>query len=126
MTGSAVASRKDEPVQIFVSYSTADEHWATWMAWELEAAGYRAMLQAWDFVPGTNFIEFMDRGVSRSAAVVAVLSPSYVDSPYGRLEWQAALQADRGNPTGRLVTVRVEECRSTDCSASLPTSTWSA
>ena len=111
MTGSAVASRKDEPVQIFVSYSTADEHWATWMAWELEAAGYRAMLQAWDFVPGTNFIEFMDRGVSRSAAVVAVLSPSYVDSPYGRLEWQAALQADRGNPTGRLVTVRVEECR---------------
>jgi len=111
MTGSAVASRKDEPVQIFVSYSTADEHWATWMAWELEAAGYRAMLQAWDFVPGTNFIEFMDRGVSRSAAVVAVLSPRYVDSPYGRLEWQAALQADRGNPTGRLVTVRVEECR---------------
>jgi WD40 repeat protein/uncharacterized protein YjbI with pentapeptide repeats len=111
MSGSAVTSTTDEPIQIFVSYSSADEHWATWMAWELEAAGYRAMLQAWDFVPGTNFIEFMDRGVSRSAAVIAVLSPRYVDSPYGRLEWQAALQADQGNPTGRLVTVRVEECR---------------
>src|SRR5215469_14349917 len=101
----------DGPVQVFVSYSPADERWATWIAWELEAAGYRAMLQAWDFVPGTNFIEFMDRGVSRSAAVVAVLSQRYVDSPYGRLEWQAALQADKGNPTGRLVTVRVEDCQ---------------
>ena len=111
MSGSAVASRTDGPIQIFVSYSTADERWATWMAWELENAGYRAMLQAWDFVPGTNFIEFMDRGVSRSAAVVAVLSQRYVDSPYGRLEWQAALQADKGNPTGRLVTVRVEDCQ---------------
>ena len=111
MSGSAVASRTDGPIQIFVSYSSADERWATWMAWELETAGYRAMLQAWDFVPGTNFIEFMDRGVSRSAAVVAVLSQRYVDSPYGRLEWQAALQADKGNPTGRLVTVRVEDCQ---------------
>src|SRR6185437_1873015 len=111
MSGSAVASRTDGPIQIFVSYSSADERWATWMAWELENAGYRAMLQAWDFVPGTNFIEFMDRGVSRSAAVVAVLSQRYVDSPYGRLEWQAALQADKGNPTGRLVTVRVEDCQ---------------
>ena len=111
MSGSAVASRTDGPIQIFVSYSSADERWATWVAWELETAGYRAMLQAWDFVPGTNFIEFMDRGVSRSAAVVAVLSQRYVDSPYGRLEWQAALQADKGNPTGRLVTVRVEDCQ---------------
>src|SRR5689334_4069352 len=111
MSGSAVASRTDGPIQIFVSYSSADERWATWMAWELETAGYRAMLQAWDFVPGTNFIEFMDRGVSRSAAVVAVLSQRYVDSPYGRLEWQAALQAAKGNPTGRLVTVRVEDCQ---------------
>ena len=83
------------------------------MAWELEAAGYRTMLQAWDFVPGTNFIDFMDRGLSQAAAVVAVLSQHYVNSTYGRLEWQAALRADPGNPgnpPGRLITVRVEDC----------------
>ncbi|HSV66943.1 MAG TPA: toll/interleukin-1 receptor domain-containing protein [Mycobacteriales bacterium] len=49
----------------FFSYSPADERWATWIAWELETAGYTIMLQAWDFVPGTNFIEFMDRGSAR-------------------------------------------------------------
>ena len=99
----------DGPVQVFVSYSPADERWATWIAWELEAAGYRTMLQAWDFVPGTNFIDFMDRGVSEAAAVVAVLSQHYQNSRYGRLEWQAALRAEPDNPSARLIPVRVDE-----------------
>jgi WD40 repeat protein len=98
------------PVQLFVSYSPADERWATWIAWELEAAGYRTVLQAWDFVPGTNFIEFMDRGLTESIAVVAVLSQHYLKSRYGRMEWQTALRADPGNPASRLIPVRVEEC----------------
>jgi WD40 repeat protein/3',5'-cyclic AMP phosphodiesterase CpdA len=98
------------PIQVFVSYSPADERWATWIAWQLEAAGYRTMLQAWDFVPGTNFIDFMDRGLSQASAVVAVLSKQYLKSTYGRLEWQVALRADPTNPPGRLITVRVEDC----------------
>jgi WD40 repeat protein/3',5'-cyclic AMP phosphodiesterase CpdA len=109
MNRQAGAKGTDGPVQIFVSYSPADERWATWIAWELEAAGYRTMLQAWDFVPGTNFIEFMDRGVSEAAAVVAVLSRHYQTSRYGRLEWQAALRGDPDNPSGRLIPVRVDD-----------------
>ncbi|HEX2297797.1 MAG TPA: toll/interleukin-1 receptor domain-containing protein, partial [Pseudonocardiaceae bacterium] len=99
----------NRPIDFFVSYSPADERWATWIAWELEAAGYTTMLQAWDFVPGTNFIDFMDRGVSEASVVISVLSRNYLASRYGRLEWQAALRAD---PDGinRLVTVRVEDC----------------
>ena len=61
---------------LFVSYTPADEDWASWIAWELESAGYRVVLQAWDFVPGTNFVDFMDRGVAGAAAVIAVLSRS--------------------------------------------------
>ncbi|GII54047.1 hypothetical protein Pth03_24360 [Planotetraspora thailandica] len=102
--------REDERTEIFVSYSPADERWAAWIAWQLETAGYRTMLQAWDFVPGTNFIDFMDRGVSEADLVVAVLSRNYLQSRYGRLEWQAALRADPDNPSNKLVTVRVEDC----------------
>ena len=109
MNRRAGATGTDGPVQIFVSYSPADERWATWIAWELEAAGYRTMLQAWDFVPGTNFIDFMDRGLSEAAAVVAVLSRHYQNSRYGRLEWQAALRADPDNPSGRLIPVRIDD-----------------
>ncbi|GAA0392469.1 hypothetical protein GCM10009530_49710 [Microbispora corallina] len=102
--------REDARTEIFISYSPADERWATWIAWQLEAAGYRTMLQAWDFVPGTNFIDFMDRGVSEADLVVAVLTRNYLQSRYGRLEWQAALRADPDNPSNKLVTVRLEDC----------------
>ncbi|MFF4589952.1 TIR domain-containing protein [Streptomyces sp. NPDC001388] len=97
------------PLDFFVSYSPADERWASWIAWTLEEAGYRTVLQAWDFVPGTNFVDFMDRGVSESAAVIAVLSRNYERSRYGRMEWQAALRADPDVPERRLITVRVED-----------------
>ncbi|MEU4732480.1 TIR domain-containing protein, partial [Streptomyces sp. NPDC023588] len=93
----------------FISYSPADEPWAAWIAWTLEEAGYRTVVQAWDFVPGTNFIDFMDRGVSESVAVIAVLSRHYERSTYGRMEWQAALRASPESPERRLLTVRVDE-----------------
>ncbi|WP_043911060.1 TIR domain-containing protein [Kitasatospora griseola] len=97
------------PIDFFISYSPADERWASWIAWTLEEAGYRAFLQAWDFVPGTNFVDFMDRGITESAAVIALLSRHYERSRYGRMEWQAALRADPDAPERRLVTVRIED-----------------
>ncbi|GAB2817614.1 hypothetical protein GCM10022221_14330 [Actinocorallia aurea] len=95
---------------VFVSYNPADERWAAWIAWELEDAGYRTMMQAWDFVPGTNFIDFMDRGVSEAQVVVAVLSRHYLRSRYGRMEWQAAIRASPDDPSAKLITVRLEDC----------------
>lgn len=96
--------------QIFVSYTPADEDWASWISWELESVGYQVTLQAWDFIPGTNFVELMDRGVADATVVIAVLSQSYLSSRFGRLEWQAALLANPDNPSAKLVTVRVREC----------------
>ncbi|WP_196278919.1 TIR domain-containing protein [Catellatospora vulcania] len=103
--------RSNPLLDFFISYSPMDEAWAVWIAWELEVAGYRVMLQAWDFVAGSNFIEFMDRGVSQSGAVIAVLSENYLRSRYGRMEWQAALRSSPDAPEQRLITVRIEECR---------------
>ncbi|TDF48456.1 TIR domain-containing protein [Streptomyces sp. WAC05374] len=103
------AGRRATELDFFISYSPADEAWASWIAWTLEEAGYRTVVQAWDFVPGSNFIDFMDRGVSESAAVIAVLSRHYERSTYGRMEWTAALRADPETPERRLLTVRVDD-----------------
>ena len=38
-------------VDFFISYTSADRAWAEWIAWQLEAAGFTTLLQAWDFRP---------------------------------------------------------------------------
>ncbi len=40
----------DNQVDFFISYTGSDEAWATWVAHQLETAGYRVLIQAWDFV----------------------------------------------------------------------------
>ncbi|RJQ67104.1 TIR domain-containing protein [Pseudonocardiaceae bacterium YIM PH 21723] len=106
MTSMERSGRSGQPIDFFISYSPADERWATWLAWQLELEGYRTLIQAWDFLPGTNFIDFMDRGVRESTIVLAVLSRNYLTSRYGTMEWQAALRTD----PGKLMTVRIQDC----------------
>ena len=45
----------------FISYTQTDRAAAEWIAWQLEAAGYSVLLQAWDFQPGQNFVLATDR-----------------------------------------------------------------
>src|SRR5690242_20468295 len=82
----------------FVSYTQADRAWAEWIAWILEEDGHKVLVQAWDFVPGSNWIQGMQAGVARAERTIAVLSPAYLDSAYGTAEWEAAWASD---PAGR-------------------------
>ncbi len=94
----------------FVSYQQADRGWAEWIAWQLENAGHSALLQAWDFVPGTNWITLMQDGVTRSARVIAVLSDAYIGSVFGAAEWQAIWALDPAGAARRVIPVRVADC----------------
>jgi hypothetical protein len=76
----------------------------------LEDAGYTALLQDWDFVPGTNWIKLMQDGVGSSARVIAVLSPAYIGSVFGAAEWQAIWAHDPGGTKRRVIPVRVTDC----------------
>jgi hypothetical protein len=94
----------------FVSYCREDRAWAEWIAWELENAGFRVLVQAWDAVPGTNWPALVADGAARGGRLVAVLSPPYLSSVMGTAQWQAVWAAD---PTGLdrlLVPVRVADC----------------
>ena len=94
-------------VDLFVSYTAADRAWAEWIAWQLEAAGYQVLLQAWDFRPGDNFIQRMDQALAEADRVLAVLSPRYFASAYATDEWTAAL-VRRAGEADRLLPVRIE------------------
>jgi hypothetical protein len=94
----------------FVSYTQADRAWAEWIAWVLEEDGHRVLVQAWDFVPGSNWIQGMQAGVAGAARTIAVLSPDYLKSSYGSAEWQIAWAGDPGGEQRKLLVVRVAEC----------------
>ena len=98
-------------VDVFVSYTSADRPWAEWIAWELEAAGYSTLIQAWDFGAGSNFVMEMHQAARVATRTVAVLSPAFLASPYAAPECAAAFREDPTGAQRKLVPVRVRECK---------------
>ncbi|MCM3882285.1 TIR domain-containing protein, partial [Frankia sp. R82] len=96
--------------RFFVSYTGVDREWAEWIAWMLEDAGHEALIQAWDFGPGSHFVGEMQRALSGDRRTVAVLSAAYLTSVFASEEWQAAWAADPAGMQRLLLVVRVEDC----------------
>jgi serine/threonine protein kinase len=97
----------------FISYNGADQRWAEWIAWQLEEAAYSVILQAWDFLPGSNFVVQMDRALTLAPRMIAVLSPQYLSSLYTQPEWAAAFRHDPKGEQSLLIPVRVQPCEVT-------------
>ena len=93
----------------FISYTTADEPWAEWIASVLEAAGYTTKIQAWDFRPGQNFVVEMHQAAVGSDRTIAVMSPDFLRSLYAMAEWATAFAADPDGTKGKLIPVLVRE-----------------
>jgi tetratricopeptide (TPR) repeat protein len=96
-------------IDLFVSYTAADRRWAQWIAWQLEQDGYTTRIQAWDFGPGSDFIEQMQQAVIHTERTIVVLSPAYLESRFGGAEWHAVFTKDPTGEQGLLVPVRVAE-----------------
>lgn len=108
--GVAVDQQPAPQWHFFISYTALNRDWAEWIAWQLEAAGYRVLIQAWDFVPGAHWMSRMTDGVRGSERVLVVLSHAYLESVYGRAEWESAFQQDPGGFTRKVIPIRVEDC----------------
>ncbi len=97
--------------EIFISYTQLDRAWAEWIAWVLEAGRISIVMQQWDFVPGSNFVIEMHRALVRSKKVIIILSPEYLASQFGTLEWSVGLAEDPMSFARKVVPVRVRECK---------------
>jgi TIR domain len=103
----------------FVSYTKTDKAWAEWIAWTLEAAGYSTVIQAWDFLAGSNFVLEMQRAAIEANRTIAVLSQKYLESTFTQPEWAAAFAQDPQGKTRKLIPVRVAPCELTGILASI-------
>jgi hypothetical protein len=95
----------------FISYNQADKGWAEWIAWQLEAAGFKVVIQAWDFRQGGNFVLDMQRAMEEARRTLIVLSPDFLASKFTAPEWAAAFAQDPTGSEGRLLPVRVRKCK---------------
>lgn len=94
----------------FISYNKADQLWAEWIAWQLEAAGHSVVLQTWDFRPGSNFALEMHDAAQTAARTIAVLSPDFLRSSYTQAEWAVAFARDPSARHGVLLPIKVRDC----------------
>jgi hypothetical protein len=98
-------------IDFFISYNSRDKHWAEWICWQLEDAGYSTVIQAWDFRPGANFVVEMQDALTKASRILAVLSPNYLESSFAFAEWAAAFAHDPRGTARKFVPVRVEGCQ---------------
>ncbi len=98
----------------FITYAEPDEESAVWIAWQLEKDDrYQTIIQAWDFLPGTDFVLEMDRAAKQSARTIAVLSESYLKSLYTQREWAEAFRKSVESGENALIVVRIGKCELT-------------
>jgi len=98
----------DDKRDFFVSYTRVDQSQAEWIAWVLEEAGYSVFVQAWDMLPGQDFVQRMNLG-SQCGRTIAVLSPEYHNSDYCMAEWNAAVAVDTSGNKRKLIGVRIAD-----------------
>jgi hypothetical protein len=88
---------------VFVSYSSGDSAFAEVAAKQLRERGIDVWLDHGSLRPGEDWRKGIDDGISSADALIAVLSPKSLASPYVTYEWASAL--DKGR---RVVPVLIE------------------
>lgn len=102
--GMLLPALAETPAEVFVSYSPADERWATWIAAQLARERYRVLVEAWHRVPGENVEAFVRRAGHAAALTVVVWSRTFSRSRAGAA-WLASVRGRAAD----LVLVRVDD-----------------
>ena len=98
-----------EMKDFFISYNKNNKDWAKWVAGILEDNGYSVYLQAWDIVPGDDFIKKMNDFLEYSKNYIAICTNDYLQSDYCMKEFQTAFNAYIRHEINRFITVRLED-----------------
>ncbi|MDO1582384.1 toll/interleukin-1 receptor domain-containing protein [Rhizobium oryzicola] len=104
----AASNKLADNINFFISYSTKNEAEAREINGYLEDAGYSTIVQLKDFVPGSNFVTEMQKGLN-AKRFMALLSPAYFSSKQCQAEWSAAYNRDPSGELRYLVPILIEK-----------------
>jgi hypothetical protein len=75
---------------IFVSYTSSDREWASWIGYELEALGHVPHIHDWEIPAGGDIMAWMEERHDAADRVLCIVSNAYLKKPYSSLERRAA------------------------------------
>jgi hypothetical protein len=108
LASSDIATRK--PVDVFVSYSTADEGFATRLATALRQRGFSIWLDRWNVLVGHSIVDEVYGGIARADFLAVVLSRASVRSRWVARELTAALVREIEDRSTTVLPVLKEDC----------------
>lgn len=92
----------------FISYTSSDSNFATWVAELLEENGHSTTIQEWDFKPGDNFVSKINEALSECEKLIVILSESYLKSGWCEMEWTSKLAEQVNMKDRRIIPIRIE------------------
>ena len=98
----------EERRDFFISYAGPDRPWARWIGSVLEADGFTVELDEWDWPPGSDSVERVNRALERAERMLAVWTPRYFDPTSWTGEELSAAMVRAHKAEGYLVPVLVE------------------
>lgn len=93
----------------FISYTGADTDYATWIAQILEEEGKTVTIQAWDFLPGENFVAQINKALKECNKIIVVLSKAYLESKWCEEEWTSKLAQKNSLSERRIIPIKIEK-----------------
>lgn len=95
-------------IMIFISHSTADDEFVNQLRTHLRQLGYQTFVDHFDIPAGHHWDDVVEQNLSRSEALILVLSPDAVTSQNVKVEWSIYFKEYEDRP---LIPVIARPCR---------------
>jgi len=96
--------------KVFISHSSKDKMFATWLGTDLKAAGHSPWFDEWDIRVGESIPQKISEGLKAADFVVVVLSEHAVQSKWVEREWHAKYWSEVEAGRVQVLPVLLRDC----------------
>ena len=96
--------------KVFISYSSKDKVFATWIGTDLKRAGHTPWFDEWDIRVGESIPQRITEGITESDFVIVILSEDAVASRWVEREWQTKYWDEIQKGKTHVLPILYKEC----------------
>ncbi|WP_218942764.1 toll/interleukin-1 receptor domain-containing protein [Rhodoferax sp. BLA1] len=103
-------SNKGQGAKIFISHSSKDKQFATWLGTDLKTSGHTPWFDEWDICVGESIPEKISDGLSSADFIIVVLSTNSIKSKWMEREWHAKYWSEIEKNRTIVLPLLIEDC----------------